>query len=693
MDLKWLKDFVVLSFLIFLLNSCTTGSSGDSSDATTDTVSGSDVKVITSFLIEASKNIDFSSDIIGTVNNAEKTVQLLIPWNNAVNNLIPSIEFDGISIDPASGTITDFTNPMTYIVTAENGSTQNYVVTADFCVPFNTASGISFTDTDQDGGQLGGDVTIFKADNESDITGYALYWGSDAITKLSLIQTYLKTGSNLAHTFGNDTVIPEGATHLLVFTWNDIGEMQTAVSTIFSDALSWAKSFDSAGSLDHANSVQQTTDKGYIVAGFTYVYGVGGPDGWILKLDGSGNISWEKKFGDPGNNQNDAINAIQQTAAGGYIAAGYTGLNGGKDMWVLNLDATGDILWQKTYGELDSSRITGSSVFETAQSIKQTDDDQDGDADDGFIVAGYTYDFPPSTGAYKKMWLIKLDVMGGISWQKTFGGATYSDNDRAYSVQQTSDGGYIVAGQTGINNLNIRLHKLDSSGDVVWQKSYGGSGTEYAFSVQQAAEGGYIVAGTTYSFGAVNGDVWILKLDAVGAVEWEKALGDSGTTEWGKSIRQTDDDADGNADDGFIVAGHKRDPSATGSADIWILKLDASGDITWQKTFGGTTGDDYSDSIFQTADGGYIIAGRTNSFDTAFGDLWLLKIASDSSLATVECGFGGDLIIVNNTTVDSSNSSAVVADTFQSGVVTNITGVSTNITGTDTLATVSNQCY
>ena len=684
LNLKWFIGLVVLSIIVGLSNGCSSGSS----DATSDTISSSDAKSITSFLLEASENSTLSSDIIGTINETEKTVQLLIPWGNSVTNLIPLIEFSGVSIDPASGIATDYTNPVTYTVTAENGSTQDYIATASSSVPFNAASGISFTDGDQDGGELSGDVTIIKADDESDITYYALYWGSDATTKLFLIQTYLTTGSNLTHPFASDTAIPEGATYLLVFTGNDIGEMETAVSTIIVDALSWAKSFDSAGNLDKAYSVQQTTDQGYIVAGNTWwsMY----PDGWIMKLDSTGDVSWQKKFGVSGIYQNDEIKTIQQTASGGYIAAGYTGLNGDKDFWVLKLDSTGEVIWQNTYGGKISDNNINDAIFETAQSIMQTDDDQDGNADDGFIVAGYTYDFPSSQFAdYEKMWLIKINAEGGITWQKSYGGTVAIDNDRAYSVQQTSDGGYILAGQTGVSNRNIWVLKLDSYGNITWQKSYGGSSNDYAFSIKQTAEGGYIVAGTTFSFGAGNYDIWVLRLDAVGNVTWEKTFGGS-ESDWGKSIRQTDDDADGNADDGFIVAGYTVSFGA-GSADIWVLKLNTNGDIAWQNTYGGT-GDDYSDSIFQTADGGYIIAGTTNSFDTANGDFWLLKIAADGSLTTLECG-GDDTISISDTSVVPSDSSATVATTLRDDVATNITEASTDISGTDTSATIRNQCY
>jgi hypothetical protein len=552
----------------------------------------------------------------------------------------------------------------------------------------HAATAVRFIDIDMDSGELEGDVIITKAGDESGITYYALYWGSSMLTKLSHIRTFNKSGNDLTHSIPADTTIPNGATHLLVYTGDDIEEMESGVYTTIGDAAPpRSESFDSAGSSDFAYSIQQTATGGFIVAGSTYVLGTGGPDAWIMKLDSAGDTSWEKKYGDPGNNQNDAASSIQQTTDGGYITAGYTGLNGDKDIWVLKLDSSGGVTWQNTYGDGDIGG--GNDLFETAESIQQTDDDNDGIADDGFIVAGYTYTFPTNTD--EKMWLLKIAVDGSVTWQKTYGGTGGIDRDRAYSVQQTTDGGYIMAGHMsiGASNRHIWVLKLDADGDVTWQKTYAGTGNEWGYSVRQTSEGGYILAGDTTSFGAGNGDMWVLKLDKDGAITWEKTYGGT-QSDSVNLVLQTDDDSDGNADDGFIAVGHTNSFGA-GNNDVWVLKLDSNGVVTWQKTFGGAD-NDYGESITQNKDGSFTVAGSTFSFDTDFGDLWLLKFYSDGTLGTLACDIGGDIVITGNTSISGTDTSATVVSTSISGIDTNITAVSTGISGTDTSATVRIQC-
>ena len=175
---------------------------------------------------------------------------------------------------------------------------------------------------------------------------------------------------------------------------------------------------------------------------------------------------------------------LQQTSDGGYVVLGEIGTN----VWIVKLDLDGDIQWQRTYGQ-------GISV--KAHSIQQT-------SDEGYIFAGYIF----TSGSSDDVWIVKLDLDGDIEWQRTYGGSSI---DKAYSIQQTSDGGYIVAGETwslGANPYDFWILKLDSNGDIIWQRAYGGSGIERAYSIQQTSDGGYIVAGETAS------DLWVLKLDS-----------------------------------------------------------------------------------------------------------------------------------------------------------------------------------
>ncbi len=163
-------------------------------------------------------------------------------------------------------------------------------------------------------------------------------------------------------------------------------------------------------------------------------------------------------------------------------------------------------------------------------------------------------------------------------WMRTYGGTA---SDDAYFVRQTSDGGYIVAGQTpsfGAGDMDAWLLKLDGEGDIVWQKTYGGTDFDSAYSVQQTSDGGYIVGGQTRSFGAGDQDVWVLKLSANGDMTWQKTYG--GTAfDFPNLVQQT-------SDGGFIVVGGTRSFGA-GDQDAWVLKLDENGSVTWQKTLTG----------------------------------------------------------------------------------------------------------
>jgi hypothetical protein len=302
-----------------------------------------------------------------------------------------------------------------------------------------------------------------------------------------------------------------------------------------------------------------------------------------VKLDASGNIQWQKCLGGTGD---DRANSIQQTTDGGYVVAGrtysndgnVTGNHGSDDYWVVKLDASGNIQWQK---------CLGGTSWEYASSIQQT-------TDGGYVAAGYTRsndgDVSGNHGDWD-YWVVKLDSSGNIQWQKCLGGTSW---DEAYSIQQTTDGGYVVTGYTTSNDGDVSgnhggedywVVKLDSSGNIQWQKCLGGTGDDRANSIQQTTDGGYVVAGYTYS------------------------------------------------NDGDVSGNH-------GGRDFWVVKLDASGNIQWQKCLGGTNWDE-AYSIHQTTDGGYVVAGRTWSNDGDVSgyhggnyDYWVVKLIAHYNLIT-----------------------------------------------------------
>ncbi|MFH0701770.1 MAG: hypothetical protein V2A62_05015 [Candidatus Woesearchaeota archaeon] len=357
----------------------------------------------------------------------------------------------------------------------------------------------------------------------------------------------------------------------------------------------WDKTFGGSNS-DVALSIQQTKDLGYIVAGETWSKGAGESDVWVFKLDSNGNLVWDKTFG--GNENNRAL-SIQQTKDLGYIVAGQTTSKGagGNDAWILKLDSNGNLEWDKTFG--------GSSLDEV-DSIQQT-------KDLGYIVTGET----GSKGAGEEdAWIFKLDENGNLEWDKTFGG---SNSDVAYSVQQTNDGGYIVAGDTnskGAGSYDAWIFKLDSNGNLEWDKTFGGSEQDYAHSIQQTKDLGYIVTGETGSKGAGSYDAWVFKLDSNGNLVWDKTFGGN-MDDHAYSIQQT-------KDLGYIVAGW-----TIGGA--WVFKLDSNGSLEWDKTFGGSNYIGYL-QIQQTTDLGYVAASWTYSKGAGSDDAWVFKLDSNGNL-------------------------------------------------------------
>jgi len=263
-------------------------------------------------------------------------------------------------------------------------------------------------------------------------------------------------------------------------------------------------------------------------------------------------------------------------------------------------------------GNIIWAKTYGGTSGDWASSVQQT-------SDGGYILAGSTYTF--GAGNYDAF-LIKTDANGNVQWAKTYGG---TDDDYAFSVQQTSDGGYIVVGGTssfGAGWGNIFLIKTDANGNVQWAKTYGGTSGDGAYSVQQTSDGGYILTGWTLSFGAGLADIILIKTDANGNVQWAKTYGEA-NWDYGYSVQQT-------SDGGYIVAGGT-DSFGAGNWDIWLIKTDANGNLQWAKTYGGT-GYDLAYSVQQTSDGEYIVAGITASFGAGLGDVFLVKMDANGNI-------------------------------------------------------------
>jgi regulation of enolase protein 1 (concanavalin A-like superfamily) len=375
----------------------------------------------------------------------------------------------------------------------------------------------------------------------------------------------------------------------------------------------WTKTFGGTN-IDIGHSVTQTTDGGYAVTGYTRSFGtMSGRNVYLLKTDHSGNQQFLTAYG--GNNDDEGY-SLKQTSDGGFIIAGLTksfgaGLN---DVYVIKTNSTGDEVWSKTFGGAQDDE--GYSVIESTSG--------------GYVIAGVTSSYGSGS---RDVWLIKTDNSGNELWRKTHGGFS---SDGARDIKQTSDGGYIITGWTfshGPGSIgNLWLVRTDSSGNELWNKAFGGTGVDRGYSVQQTNDGGFIIAGYTSSFGAGLDDMLLIKTDSNGNELWQKAFGGTGR-DYGHSVIQT-------FDGGFLVAGYTLSFGAGGD-DFWLVKTDASGNLEWHQTFGGTSSD-VAYSISPTNDGGYIITGHTLSFGAGVHDIWLIKTATVIPVELIN--FSADII-------------------------------------------------
>lgn len=376
---------------------------------------------------------------------------------------------------------------------------------------------------------------------------------------------------------------------------------------------SWVRVFGGSGNDEALGGVIATPDGGYFMGGWTQSsdydvsFNHGNSDIWVVKTDSNGNLEWQKSLG---GSANEECWDVFLTLDDGFLVVGSTQSSDGDvssksntnyNYWAVKLDASGNLEWENTY-------FYNSNAHALAYAADNT-------SDGGFMLTGYTY--VDNTNRYD-VWIVKIDANGNPLWNQSFGGTSF---DYSYGIKAVSDGGYVVSGMTLSNDGDVSgnhgsedfwVIKLDSNGNLLWQNTLGGSGSEYAYDLEEISDG-YMVAGyTTSNNFDVTGhhggnDFWVVKLDFNGSIIWQKAYGGSGH----ETARDISLSNDGN----IMIAGDTGSTngdisSNDGGYDFWLVKIDPDGNIQWDKTYGSPsseTGYGVSDS----PDGGFILSGIT----------------------------------------------------------------------------------
>ena len=427
------------------------------------------------------------------------------------------------------------------------------------------------------------------------------------------------------------------------------GDAVDADAAVDSDAATWVLSFGGFGK-DRAAAGIQADEHAYVVAGDTEGIAPFDQDMWVVKLSETGGVLWEKLIA--GSNRNVA-GAAMRMGDGRIVIAGAIDVlgSGTLNMWVIILGSRGELFWQKAIGGGADDRAR--AVLETA--------------DNGIVLAGETGSF----GAGETdMWIVKFDANGNVVWQKTIGGP---GSDTAGSIMETAEGDLVVAGGTesfGAGGRDAWLVKLAGGGDILWQKAIGGPDDDEAASVVETGDGGLAMAGSTASYGAGDEDMWVVRLDLLGSILWQKSMGASGQ-------------------DGAVSAVHTGggeivSVGTLGHEDMWAVKLGNGGEILWQKKI-GYTGEDVALSASGTWDGGLLVSGVTLSFGAGGGDMWVARLNRDGAIA-------GSCPLIQDTEVSAQDSGATLQETTAAAEDSSVSAQDTHAVDSDTMAIPEIQC-
>jgi hypothetical protein len=414
----------------------------------------------------------------------------------------------------------------------------------------------------------------------------------------------------------------------------------------------------------------------------------------------SPDILWQKRYG--GSNRN-ASYSSQQTIDGGYIIGGRSNSNisfdktenskGSYDYWLVKTDNLGIIEWDKTIGA--SSPFNEQDIF---FKIKQT-------PDNGFIICGYS-DSPLSGDKSEEViggtdfWIVKTDGFGTIQWDNTIGGTSH---EVPYALELTTDGGYIIGGSSSsdisgdkseinFGSQDYWIVKLNSLGIVEWNKTYGGSSIDIITALVNTDDGGYLIGGNSSSNISGNksensrglGDFWILKIDGIGNIIWQKTIGASESEHLSQII---------NTNDGFLLTGYsnsnisgEKTENSRGIRDYWIVKINNLGEVLWDKTIGGNN-DDILLSALQSNDGGYMLSGSSDSNisgekdepNIGETDAWLVKTNNIGNIIwqkTIGGNYGDGINSINENNDGGYFLSGVTSSTISGSITESPKGLS-----------------
>lgn len=348
---------------------------------------------------------------------------------------------------------------------------------------------------------------------------------------------------------------------------------------------------------DIGRALVEVSTSGFAIVGYTASKGAGNYDVWLIRTDQTGSLLWDQTYGGIANDMGASLIECSQ---GGFAIVGTTESfgTGDEDAWLIRTDADGNLLWNRTFGGSGNDR--GQTIVEC----------QNG----GFAIGGYSESFG---AGLEDFWLIHTNTTGHLLWHRTYGGY---NRDFGYSLVEANSGGFVLIGETasfGAGDNDVWLVRTNTTGHLLWHRTYGGSGSELGYSIIEVTTGGFGIIGWTYSFGVGSSDVWLIRVDSNGNHVWNHTFGqDFG--DWGVTLAETNDG-------GFVLVGDSEIPGPEWSAQILLIRTEQNGTLRWIKTYGGSNYDSGS-ALIEIHNDTYAITGFTQSYGTGSRDVWLLLV-------------------------------------------------------------------